>query len=157
MSALAALLAAGGGIASAQKPAQLLPGNAAGVLREGSPATTAEAAPQADREELIAPPPDPTVDEIYTALQPMYPTLSRTTVYNTVKLLTDAGCIRALNLDGDSTRYDFDTSPHGHFLCQECGMVFDVPFSNFPPPPEGFDVRSTQLSYKGVCPACLEK
>ena len=57
MSALAALLAAGGGIASAQKPAQLLPGNAAGVLREGSPATTAEAAPQADREELIAPPP----------------------------------------------------------------------------------------------------
>ena len=99
----------------------------------------------------------PTVDEIYTALQPMYPTLSRTTVYNTVKLLTDAGCIRALNLDGDSTRYDFDTSPHGHFLCQECGMVFDVPFSNFPPPPEGFDVRSTQLSYKGVCPECLEK
>lgn len=99
----------------------------------------------------------PTVDEIYTALQPMYPTLSRTTVYNNVKLLSDAGCIRALCLDGDSMRYDFDTSPHGHFLCQECGMIFDIPFSSLPQTPEGFVVRSTQLSYKGICPSCRHK
>lgn len=96
----------------------------------------------------------PTVDEIYSALQPAYPTLSRTTVYNTVKILTDAGCIQALTLDGDCTRYDFDTSPHGHFLCQKCGMVFDVPIMSCPPAPEGFEVHTSQLSFRGVCPSC---
>ena len=30
----------------------------------------------------------PTVDEIYTALSPSIPTLSKTTVYNTLKLLS---------------------------------------------------------------------
>ena len=33
----------------------------------------------------------PTVDEIYTALSPTIPTLSKTTVYNTLKILTEEG------------------------------------------------------------------
>ena len=33
----------------------------------------------------------PTVDEIYTALSPSIPTLSKTTVYNTLKLLSEQG------------------------------------------------------------------
>ena len=35
----------------------------------------------------------PTADEIYLALSPSMPTLSKTTVYNTLKLLVEAGAV----------------------------------------------------------------
>ena len=57
----------------------------------------------------------PTVDEIYTALSPSIPTLSKTTVYNTLKLLSEQGAAQTLTIDERNTCYDADTSPHGHF------------------------------------------
>ena len=41
----------------------------------------------------------PTVDEIYTALSPSIPTLSKTTVYNTLKLLSEQGAAQTLTID----------------------------------------------------------
>ena len=41
----------------------------------------------------------PTVDEIYTALAPSIPTLSKTTVYNTLKLLSEQGAAQTLTID----------------------------------------------------------
>mgnify|MGYP000565030315 CR=1 FL=1 len=63
----------------------------------------------------------PTVDEIYTALAPSIPTLSKTTVYNTLKLLSEQGAAQTLTIDERNTCYDADTTPHAHFLCKHCG------------------------------------
>ena len=41
----------------------------------------------------------PSVDEIYTALAPSIPTLSKTTVYNTLKLLSEQGAAQTLTID----------------------------------------------------------
>ena len=62
----------------------------------------------------------PTVDEIYTALSPSIPTLSKTTVYNTLKLLSEQGAAQTLTIDERNTCYDADTNPHAHFLCKRC-------------------------------------
>ena len=51
----------------------------------------------------------PTVDEIYTALSPSIPTLSKTTVYNTLKLLSEQGAAQTLTIDERNTCYDADT------------------------------------------------
>ena len=59
----------------------------------------------------------PTADEIYTALHPSIPTLSKTTVYNTLKLLTEKGAALQLTIDERNCCFDADTSPHAHFLC----------------------------------------
>ena len=40
----------------------------------------------------------PTVDEIYTALSPTIPTLSKTTVYNTLKILSEQGAAQTLTI-----------------------------------------------------------
>ncbi|MDE6100847.1 MAG: transcriptional repressor [Paramuribaculum sp.] len=96
----------------------------------------------------------PTVDEIYSGLLPEYPTMSRTTVYNTVRLLEEADRLEALTLDGDSTRYDFNTSPHSHFFCTRCHRVTDLPMPPVPEAPGGFEVQAVQLCYKGICPQC---
>ena len=68
----------------------------------------------------------PTVDEIYQALVDHIPTLSKTTVYNTLRLLMEHGVVRMLTIDGKNANYDGVTEPHAHFLCHQCGRIFNI-------------------------------
>jgi Fe2+ or Zn2+ uptake regulation protein len=67
----------------------------------------------------------PTADKIYLALSPSMPTLSKTTVYNTMKLFISKGVAIVVNIEDNEVRYDADTSVHGHFKCRGCGGLFD--------------------------------
>lgn len=101
----------------------------------------------------------PTVDEIFKALQPNYPTLSRTTVYNTLRLLAAAGIIRCIDIGGgDGSRWDYSQHDHAHFLCTACGHVTDVDYAPDAPaftlPPAGYTVHSADVIFKGLCPCC---
>ncbi len=99
----------------------------------------------------------PTVDDIYTSLHPEHPTLSRTTVYNTLKLLSSAGVIKTIAAEnGESTRWDYSEHPHAHFLYVDCGSVTDIPvsLSLLPSVPEGFRITDIGITYKGRCPRC---
>ena len=100
----------------------------------------------------------PTADEIYTSLSHQVPTLSKTTVYNTVKLLTAAGIIKMITIEEQKARFDACTDLHGHFLCTGCGTVFD--FDTAQPDdqlPEGFEVATQEVYYTGVCQHCHSK
>lgn len=103
----------------------------------------------------------PTVDEIYLALIDDIPTLSRTTVYNTLKLLVRHGAVAAIDIDRQCERFDADISIHAHFMCDECGCIMDiaVPDSSFltASAPEEVEIRSINLNYKGVCGKCCKK
>lgn len=100
----------------------------------------------------------PTVDEIYLALSPGIPTLSKTTVYNTLNLFIEKGAVQMLTIDEKNARYDADISKHAHFYCNSCGKVYDI--MNLKPDayevPSGlpFDITSMQLSYYGTCKNC---
>ena len=101
----------------------------------------------------------PTVEEIYSALSPTMPTLSKTTVYNTLKLLTDQGAVRMLSIDERFTCYDARTESHAHFLCRKCGQVYDLPLPTGPfkvetADSEGHEVEEIHYYYKGVCKHC---
>ncbi len=101
----------------------------------------------------------PTVDEIYNALLPEQPTLSRTTVYNTLKLLAAVGIIRCIDVGRNhGARWDYSHHDHAHFLCTACGGVTDIEFDSqapaFPLPPGGFEVHSTEVNLRGICPEC---
>ncbi|MCI9284587.1 MAG: transcriptional repressor [Muribaculaceae bacterium] len=102
----------------------------------------------------------PTVDEIHTSLQAEHPTLSRTTVYNTLKLLAASGAIRCLEMGvAEGARWDYAEAEHAHFVCTRCGSVTDMPLAgaSFPTVPGGYEVESVALSFKGVCPQCREQ
>ncbi len=99
----------------------------------------------------------PSVDRIYAHLQPGLPTLSRTTVYNTLSLFVERGIAQALSIKDGEARYDADTSPHGHFHCRVCGEVFDFPLTEKRMKlklPEGFIPERSQLFCYGCCPGC---
>lgn len=104
----------------------------------------------------------PCIDEIYMALCEDIPTLSKTTVYNTLKLFVEHGAASMLTIDERNACFDSDTSPHAHFLCKKCGRIFDLPYTNEVKHIElvdmnGFWVDEVHQYYKGMCPACAEK
>ena len=78
---------------------------------------------------LLAHKTHPSIDEIYLALCKDIPTLSKTTVYNTLKLFVEHGAALMLTIDEKNACFDGDTSLHAHFLCKKCGKIFDLPYS----------------------------
>lgn len=102
----------------------------------------------------------PAIDEIYLALCEDIPTLSKTTVYNTLKLFVEHGAVQMLTIDERNTCYDAEIKEHAHFLCKKCGKIFDLPFSTEKEKfssmqDKGFKVDEVHQYFKGVCPTCL--
>lgn len=107
---------------------------------------------------LLTHPTHPTAETIFNDLYPGIPTLSKTTVYNTLKLLTEQQAILCLNIDEKNCRYDGDISPHAHFRCKGCGQVYDLSLQGYEQlqPAETGDLSITecQVYYKGYCKQC---
>ncbi len=102
----------------------------------------------------------PTIEEIFLALSPSMPTLSKTTVYNTLNLFLENRVVQQLVIDEKNARFDVDTSSHAHFICKSCGKVYDIfnmPSALFEfPKNTGFSIQSVEISYTGVCEHCKE-
>lgn len=101
----------------------------------------------------------PSIDEIYLALCKDIPTLSKTTVYNTLKLFVEHGAALMLTIDERNACFDGDISQHAHFLCKKCNKIFDLPYSGEVKQTERIDMNGFQVDeihqyYKGICPAC---
>ncbi len=98
----------------------------------------------------------PTVDDIFVALSRDFPTLSRTTVYNTVWLLADAGVIGAVTIERANTRFDLEDAAHAHFRCRQCGAVVDLEMPEMlQHGAEGLRIDTTNVYYEGLCANCL--
>ena len=102
----------------------------------------------------------PTADMIYSDLLPEIPGLSKTTVYNTLKLFTSKRVAVALNIEDNEIRYDADTAIHGHFKCRVCDGVFDFSLTKeqLPEiPMPGFMIDEYHYYLKGICSSCKNK
>lgn len=101
----------------------------------------------------------PTVDMIYKALVDEIPTLSKTTVYNTLNLFIEKQIAIVIVIEENETRYDADINFHGHFKCESCGHVIDIEIN-----PESisfealnsYQINEHHLYFKGICKNCLE-
>lgn len=101
----------------------------------------------------------PNVDEIYNALCPIMPTLSKTTVYNTLKAFVKSDIVNELTIENTESRYDLSTYPHGHFKCKNCGEIFDFDINmNITKDSElkGFKIDNKNIFFEGICAKCLD-
>ncbi len=101
----------------------------------------------------------PSAEEIYSNLWHRFPSLSRTTVYNSLHALADCGLVRELEIESGNKRYDLAPQPeHGHFMCRRCGKIFDteLPHHIDMRKMKGFVLESVEVCYKGLCPECSE-
>ncbi|MCM8767745.1 MAG: transcriptional repressor [Candidatus Omnitrophica bacterium] len=68
----------------------------------------------------------PSVDEIYSYLVTKIPTLSKTTVYNTLKLLCKKKILSEILIEENQVRFDFFEKQHMHFKCKKCKKIYDI-------------------------------
>ncbi len=99
----------------------------------------------------------PTVEDIYKSLIEEIPTLSKTSVYNTLNLFLEKGIVVGIALDQKELRYDINTNFHGHFKCNKCGIIYDFPIMiSFPNKEqlEGFEITNRDVFFYGICKEC---
>ncbi|MBE3592028.1 MAG: transcriptional repressor [Thermoanaerobacter sp.] len=102
----------------------------------------------------------PTADDIYQYLINEIPTLSKTSIYNTLDLFLEKGVVSTLSLKEKELRYDINTYLHGHFKCEVCGKVYDFPVTykildvN---ESKEFTIKSIDINAYGICKKCNEK
>jgi Fur family transcriptional regulator, peroxide stress response regulator len=109
---------------------------------------------------LAAAPTHPDAEQLITQVRRRDPSISVATVYNTLRLLADAGWILELRGLGSRTRYDANTAEHDHFTCRSCGAVEDIPAQLHGPyrlQGEDFDryrVDEVRVHALGLCERC---
>lgn len=106
----------------------------------------------------------PSAETIYHEIKKRLPTISLTTVYNTLKLLGAKGALQEVIIEDRELRFDGDTRKHAHFKCLKCGGLFDLfpeegreVAANIPLLPDGFTVSELHLCLKGCCKDCRDK
>ncbi len=106
----------------------------------------------------------PTVAAIYQQLQARFPTMSQTTVYNTLQTLVRLGLVHELGAAGGAAaHFDVDTDPHLNVICQSCGKIVDfaeadvVPSLQTVAKQSGFEIQGARIVYYGLCPTCRRK
>ncbi len=103
----------------------------------------------------------PTIEEVYNYVKRKIPTVSKTTVYNTLRMFYEKNIALMITIDDHRVCYDGDIAPHTHFFCKSCKKVFDFESVDLPQYKgvigKGFQIDDMQLYYKGICSTCLEK
>ena len=102
----------------------------------------------------------PSVDMLYSKLQPEYPTMSLATVYKSLEVFKDLGLVQELNVGEDKFRYDANVNQHPHITCTACGKVEDVyddmlfDLADQVEKKTGYQLTNQQLYFFGYCPNC---
>lgn len=99
----------------------------------------------------------PSVEVIYQTLQREIPTLSKTTIYNTLNLLVEKGIVTALTIKENEVLYDYIEESHAHFQCITCGKINDIYINSDilkTKELEGFKIIDAQINFKGICKHC---
>ena len=103
----------------------------------------------------------PSIDRIYADLLPIMPTLSKATVYNTLKLFVEKKAVKSLFIDEKNVRYDAVDELHAHFRCKLCDAIYNVPLEKSDVPQfkgnPDLTLNETQIYFLGTCKKCVEK
>ncbi len=101
-------------------------------------------------------------EDIYLRLKQSHPTLSLSTVYKTLQVMSQMGAVITIETGTGSLKFDGNPSPHHHAVCSKCGMVHDVDFMKYPIDMNakdvlpGFNVQSIKVFFNGVCAECAQ-
>jgi Fur family ferric uptake transcriptional regulator len=106
-----------------------------------------------------------TSEDLYWLVQKKDSSVGHTTVYRTLKLLTEAGLAREVRFGDNKTYYEhhYNHEHHDHMICTECGRVIEF-FSQEietlqDAMAEKFDFLPTHHSLRmwGICSECQKQ
>ena len=106
----------------------------------------------------------PSAEWVYQSLKPEHPDLSLGTVYRNLIFFQQRGEIQSVGVVKGQERFDGETRPHSHFICNSCGAVSDLEGIQVDTGMDqtvsrqyGFAVERHELTFYGRCPACMQK
>ncbi len=71
----------------------------------------------------------PSAEELYEELKGKLEGISLTTVYRSLANLEKVGLVQKIPTPNGKVRYDARVEPHSHFICLECGRIYDIEFA----------------------------
>jgi len=84
--------------------------------------------------------------------------LSIATIYRNVSLLVEERWLTAVEVPGDTTRYEIaGKGHHHHFQCNQCGKLFELAGCGIqvtPQLPAGFSTTGHEFFVYGLCDTC---
>ena len=106
----------------------------------------------------------PSAEKVFTQLKPQIPDLSMGTVYRNLNLFKQQGLAVSVATVKGVERFDGNTDPHVHFICQDCDAVIDLMDIEIPETLKGIaeaccggSVSECMLCFSGLCQECKEK
>ncbi len=113
--------------------------------------------------ELVAVTDHPSVSTLHKRLQKRMPTLSVDTVYRALLTFEQYGLIVRVNTRESQARFEAETKPHDHLICEVCKEIVDVNpgfFAETDVPEEVSQwgmIKTKSVVYYGICNKCLKK
>ena len=103
-----------------------------------------------------------TIEDLHWLVHKTDPSVGHTTVYRTLKLLTEAGLAREVRFGDNKTYYEhhYNHEHHDHMICTECGKVIEFFSAEIESmqdkAAESFGFRPTHHSLRlwGICSEC---
>lgn len=103
-------------------------------------------------------------EDLYSLVHQKDPSVGNTTVYRTLKLLTEAGLAREVRFGDNKTYYEhhYNHDHHDHMICTECGRVIEFFSAEIEARQDemagkfGFKPTHHSLRMWGVCSDCQE-
>lgn len=96
---------------------------------------------------------------VYNQLKEQYPDLSLGTVYRNIALFKKEGIVSTVASINGEERIDGNTVPHSHFICRECGSIYDLYNTELTAAESalsrnGFTIECKCVTYYGKCSKC---
>ncbi len=107
----------------------------------------------------------PTAEDVYAAVKEQHPAMSLNTVYKTLEAFEEADLVWRFGAgQKQKSHYDPNTTPHPHFVCDQCGHVDDLPADCDTVQREAEDLLQTdgemlrvEICVVGVCDNCTDR
>jgi Fur family ferric uptake transcriptional regulator len=100
-------------------------------------------------------------DTVIRAVRESVGTVSHQAIYDVLRVFTDVGLVRRMQLAGTTARYEARVGDnHHHLVCRSCGDIVDVDCAVGRAPcltaddDHGFVVDEAEVVYWGTCPSC---
>lgn len=104
-----------------------------------------------------------TADELIHFLETRAPGINKSTVYRTLDLLEESGCVVKSEIDGHFIYHHAEEGHHHHLVCRACGKTQDCnenlfsSIKNNLADKYGFQADFKHIMITGLCSACRKK
>lgn len=104
-------------------------------------------------------------EDLYRLVRELDPNIGQTTVYRTLKLLSDAGLAREVRFGDGRTHYEhnYKHQHHDHMICSRCGKIIEFFSAELEAIQDAmaakhrFEVTQHLLRIIGICAECRQK